>query len=162
MHDPYTPTRYASDAVPADAVANWKPGPQWRRVLVGSVVLFAALATWSIGTSFLISMLTFQLAPDRAGFEAAIVIRKSTYVLFATAAYWWFSAGVRRWRLLHLLLAWGLVQAMGAGTLKALLGVTLNYSAWQYWAFELLPVCVAWALTWLWPGRRHPIPHTDH
>ncbi len=153
MHDPYTPTRYASAAAPTDAAAALKFGVQWRRVLLGGVVLFSALATWSIGTSMLLSLFLFRFAPDDVGFASFNVVRTSGYILFATIAYWWFSTGIARWRWLHLLLAWVLVQSIGAGILKVLLDVTLDYSAWKYWASELLPVCAAWSLAWLWPGR---------
>ena len=154
MHDPYTPTRYASDALPAEPTAHTKQGMQWTRIFLGGFALSAALLTWSIAVSMLTSMLAWQIAPDRAGFEVAAFTRKIVYFLFAIAAYWWFSAGVRRWRLLHVLLTCGWVQALGSAALLLLVDQHVNYRAWDFWVLAVLPAPVGWALTLLWPGSR--------
>ena len=158
MHDPYTPTRYASDATRTDAPESSTHVMQWRRILLGGVLLFVVLTSWSFVSSMLTSILSLWLDPDRAWLASTRIIRKSLYCLFAAAAYWWFSAGVRHQRLLHALLACAWVHAIGAGILLLLLDVHLDYETWDFWVLALLPALLGWTLTLLWPGRHASSP----
>ena len=155
MRDPYTPTDYAADIVRTRVALPAKHSVQWIRIIVGGIALCGAFAVWSFTIGLLTSLLALEFATDRAGFKAAAIVGKCAYFVFSIAAYWWFTGGVRRWRLLHALLAWGLVQAIGAGILWTLLDISINYLAWDYWVLEVLPVCIGWALTRVWPGRDH-------
>ena len=115
MHDPYTPPDALGPALPGTMGSSTR-GMQWRRVLLGSVALFLALAAWSFMAGFLIPTVGFWLAPDGAWIDTAIVVRKVVYMMVSTFAYWWFAKGVGHRRLLHVLLAWSLVQVIDTET----------------------------------------------
>ncbi|CAN7238009.1 hypothetical protein LJR143_000849 [Pseudoxanthomonas sp. LjRoot143] len=157
MHDPYTPPHAIEPA--SQAAAGFTPrGMQWRRIILGSVALFLALAAWAFAAGFLIPTVGFRLSPDGGWIETAIIIRKAVYAVISTFAYWWFAKGVRYRRLIHVLLAWSLVQLIDTAVVMAVMSV-LPLSpvrfAWSSILLNLLPAIAGWALTWVWPGR-HP------
>ncbi|MBD9479923.1 hypothetical protein [Pseudoxanthomonas sp. PXM02] len=156
MHDPYTPTRYASDAVRTEDVVSAAVGMQWWRIFIGGLVLFVVLTTWHTVAAFLTSMLAIEAVLDRGEFGSATIVRMIADFLFATFAYWAFSASIRRWRLLHVLLACGWAQAMGGALLWILVDRSLDYRGWNYWVPVVMPVLAGWALTRWWPGRSNP------
>jgi len=160
MHDPYTPPDALGPALPG-AMGGSTRGMQWRRVLLGSVVLFLALAAWSFMAGLLIPTVGFWLAPDGAWIDTAIVVRKVVYMMVSTFAYWWFAKGVGHRRLLHVLLAWSLVQVIDTVVVMIVLPSSPTRFAWTALALGLLPALAGCALTWIWPGRRPRIPHGD-
>lgn len=128
-------------------------GMQWRRVLLGSMALFFALAAWSFMAGFLMPTVGFWLAPDGAWIDTAIVVRKSVYMAVSTFAYWWFAKDIRRRRLLHVAMAWTLVQIIDTAVVVAVLPLA-PATTWTSILLTVLPALAGWALTWVWPGRR--------
>jgi hypothetical protein len=129
---------------------------QWRRIVLGSAALFVALAAWAFAAGFLIPTVGFWLSPDGGWIETAIIIRKAVYAVVSTLAYWWFAKGIRYRRLIHVLLAWSLVQLIDTAVVMAVLPLSPVRFAWSSILLNLLPAFAGWALTWVWPGR-HPL-----
>ena len=103
---------------------------------------------------FLIPTVGFRLAPDGAWIDTAIVVRKVVYMMVSTFAYWWFAKGVGHRRLLHVLLAWSLVQVIDTVVVLIMLPSSPTRFAWTALVLGLLPALAGCALTWIWPGRR--------
>ncbi|WP_394696779.1 hypothetical protein [Pseudoxanthomonas japonensis] len=157
MHDPYSPPQAADTSQAAPSVSTAK-GMQWRRLLPGAVVLFIGLKGWAILTMFLTLSMDAWFDPARASFDTLMDIRSAIHLLVASAAYWWFTAGVRHWRLAHVLLAWILVQMLDALIITFTVQVEIQRLASPL-LVDLLPALAGWGLTWLWPGGR---PHMTH
>lgn len=135
---------------------------QWGRALWGSIALFIVLTSGSFVIALATSMAALQLAPDRAGYEIAITVRKAIYFLFATVVYGGFALSFRRWRLLHTALACGLVQVSDILIVTVMLGRSLDYFVWEYWVLGLLPAVAGCALTLIWPGHAGRVARLDH
>jgi hypothetical protein len=160
MHDPYAPTHYASDPVRPDAEATAPHGMQWRRIVLASAAIFLAIAVSAAVSAFSLSMLALRFADGRWQDVADIsyIVQSTIFVLVASAGYGWFAAGVRYRRLLHVLIAWSLVQLAALAVLLVVRPGGLGPPAWQPWLLELLPAFTGWALTGLWPGRSRRAP----
>ena len=158
MHDPYMPPNspLATPAAHSPAVAKGVGG---KRILLGAVVLYLVLTAWAILSMFLTLTITSWLDTSAVSVEVIMGVRIAIHFLVATAAYWWFAAGVRRGRLLHVLLTWTLVQILHAIVVMFAVQVEPHRLAWQPLLFDLLTALAGWGLTWLWPGRHVRIAH---
>jgi len=160
MQDPYTPPHspLATPAANAPAVAT---GIQGRRILLGAVVLYLVLTGWAILDVFLTLNIASWLDTIAVSIDVIMGVRIAIHFLVASAAYWWFAAGVRRGRLVHVLLAWILVQILEAIVIMFAVQVGPHRIAWQPMLLDLLPALVGWGLTWLWPARQLRIAHQN-
>lgn len=162
MHDPYTPPHAPVATPTANSTATVK-GIQRRRILLGAAGLYLGLTGWAILSMYLSLTIAswFDLAITTTSMDVIASTRTAVHFLVASAAYWWFAAGVRRSRLAHVLLAWTLVQILDALVIMVVMQVGLHRLAWQPVLLDLLPALAGWGLTWLWPGRRLRIAHQN-
>ena len=155
MHDLYTPTQYASDPGRPGADAVAPHSMQWRRIVLASAAIFLAIAVSATLSAFSMSALALRLTDGgwQGVADTSYIVQNAVFVLVASAGYWWFAAGVRYRRLLHVLIAWSLVQLAALAVLLVVRPGGLGPPPWEPWLLELLPAFAGWALTGLWPGR---------
>jgi len=160
MHDPYTPPHVPVTTPAANPAAAAK-GIQRRRILLGATGIYLGLTGWAILSMFLAITIVSWLEPVAVSIDVVMSVRTAIHFLVASAAYWWLAIGVQSWRLVHVLLAWALVQMLDATVTMLVLQVGPHRLAWQPVLLDLLPALIGWGLTWLWPGRQLRIKQRD-
>lgn len=163
MDDPYTPTRHAYDAARTEAVASARQGIQWRRVGLASVAILVAILLSAAASALLAVEFVERFMPDRWQdmLVALDVLQVAIFLAVATPGYWWLAAGVAYRRLLHVLIAWSLLQAITIALFLLMQQDRLDPFSWRRMLLELLPALVGWTLTWLWPGRRQYVAREE-
>ncbi len=156
MDDPYAPTRYASDAGRTGAGTSVTRGLQWGRIGLASTAILVAIVLSAVVSAFLLATFVPRFMPD--GWQdmlvALDVLQVVIFVVVATPGYWWLAAGVGQRRLLHVMIAWSLLQAITVALFLLVQQDRPDPFSWRRMLLELAPALVGWALTWWWPGRR--------